>query len=615
MYSVTYLSLRLLLLVISAHSSAYKHDDYTGETDLPCKVLSFASGGSQVLTNSAIAVLQHGRTDTGFEIIPSFNSNCNSNLNPQPVGETCPPWMFRNESGVCVCGSNIYNSVCCETTASKTYLLDGYCMTSDDGIKFELGRCFFGGENKKSLYRPLPANSNELTKCMCGEHNRNGTLCGKCQDGFSPLVYSYEMYCMNCTDMSNNWAKYIAVAFLPLTLFYIFVVVFKFSGTSPQFRAFIFVSQGMGSPINVRNALQLGSTAKPGVSVFIKILGCFYGVWNLDFFRTVLPPVCLDITPLQAVALDYAVAFYPLLLVVATYILIQLHSRDVRLIIWLWRPFRKCFSLIKVNWDLQGSVVHAFATFFLLSYVKLLDVTFDMLMYSNVYTMNESNYTQRKVLYFDGTVDYFSAEHLPYAIIGFTVLIVFVLLPLLLLTLYPMRWFQKCLNHSRLQRRGLDIFINCFQGYYKDGADGTRDCRYFSVSLFYIQIVIFVFFAVSRSVYCYSFGAVIFIIFTFIILAVQPYKTQFKAYATTDAIMMLNLACVLIMATTVDETELKAGYLEWFSYVVIGIVSTSPILYFVSFSAWWFIVQKRFGAKFCRKIKSWLRKAHDLDHQ
>ena len=200
-----------------------------------------------------------------------------------------------------------------------------------------------------------------------------------------------------------------------------------------------------------------------------------------------LPPVCLDITPLQALALDYAVAFYPLLLVVATYILIQLHSRDVRLIVWLWTPFGKCFSLIKVNWDLQGSVVNAFATFFLLSYVKLLDVTLDMLTYSNVYTMNESNYTERKVLYFDGTVDYFSAEHLPYAIIGFTVLIVFVLLPLLLLTLYPMRWFQKCLNHSRLQKRGLDTFINCFQGYYKDGTDGTRDCRYFSISFFLIQ--------------------------------------------------------------------------------------------------------------------------------
>ena len=108
----------------------------------------------------------------------------------------------------------------------------------------------------------------------------------------------------------------------------------------------------------------------------------------------------------------------------------------------------------------------------------------------------------------------------------------------------------------------------------------------------------------------------ILIIFTIIILAVQPYKTQFKTYATTDAIMMLNLACVFVMATAVDETELKAGYLEGFSYAVMGIVSTSPILYFVSFSAWWFIVQKRFGAKFCRKIKSLLGKnTRDVENQ
>lgn len=611
MYSVTYM---YLLLVIFAHSSAYKHIiyvDYTdgvldnkcwsGEIDLPCKTLSLAREGKKVLTNSVITILQHEQTDP---------STSNSNPNPQRDGETCPPWTFRNESGGCKCATDINHSVNCEPTTLKTCLLDGYCMTSDNGIKVELGRCFFGGDNRNSLYRPLPANTSELNTFMCGKYDRNGTLCGKCKDGFSPLVYSYEMYCINCTDKSNNWARYVAVAFVPLTVFYIFVVVFKFSGTSPQLRAFIFVSQGIGSPINVRVALQLAS-AKPDVSVlnFIKLLGCFYGIWNLDFFRTVLPPICLDITPLQVLALDYTVAFFPLLLVVVTYILIQLHSRDVGIVIWLWRPFQKCFSLVKVNLDLQGSVVNAFATFFLLSFIKLLDVTFDMLMYTSVYTMNETNFTERKmVLHFDGTVDYFSKEHLPYAVFCFSVLLVFILLPLLLLTLYPMRCFQKCFNRLLVQRRSLDIFINCFQGYYKDGTEGTRDCRYFSISFFLVQIVVFVFFALSKSVYCYSFGAVILIIFAFIILAVQPYKTQFKVYATTDAIMMLNLACVLVMATALDEAHLSAGYLVGFSYVMIGIVSTSPIVYFVSVSAWWFLVEKRYGTKCIRTIKSCLQK-------
>ena len=81
------------------------------------------------------------------------------------------------------------------------------------------------------------------------------------------------------------------------------------------------------------------ASRKQFTELSLKILGTWYGIWNLDFFRTVLPPICLDITPLQALVLDYAIAFYPLLLVVMTYILISLHSRDVRVVVWLWKPF------------------------------------------------------------------------------------------------------------------------------------------------------------------------------------------------------------------------------------------------------------------------------------
>ena len=68
--------------------------------------------------------------------------------------------------------------------------------------------------------------------------------------------------------------------------------------------------------------------------------------------------ICLDITPL----LDYTIAFYPLLLVLIMYILI---SNDVRIIVWLWKPFYKCFGSIRNTWDIEGSVAKAFTTFFL----------------------------------------------------------------------------------------------------------------------------------------------------------------------------------------------------------------------------------------------------------
>ena len=109
-----------------------------------------------------------------------------------------------------------------------------------------------------------------------------------------------------------------------------------------------------------------------------------YGVWNLDFFRTLLPKTCLKITTLTTLALDFAVAIYPLVLVIFTYILIELHTRGYRLVMWLWRPFHKCFVCFNRAWDIQSSFIKAFATFLLLSYVKLRNVTFDLIVYVRV---------------------------------------------------------------------------------------------------------------------------------------------------------------------------------------------------------------------------------------
>ena len=49
-------------------------------------------------------------------------------------------------------------------------------------------------------------------------------------------------------------------------------------------------------------------------------------MWNLDLFRSVIPDTCLNVSPLQALALEYVVAFYPLLL---SYCMIVLYEAKV----------------------------------------------------------------------------------------------------------------------------------------------------------------------------------------------------------------------------------------------------------------------------------------------
>ena len=75
--------------------------------------------------------------------------------------------------------------------------------------------------------------------------NRSGRLCGACKEDFSPLVYSYDVHCMNCTSLANkhNWLRFVAVAFVPLTFFYIFILLFKFNANSASMLAFVFLAQ------------------------------------------------------------------------------------------------------------------------------------------------------------------------------------------------------------------------------------------------------------------------------------------------------------------------------------------------------------------------------------
>ena len=234
-----------------------------------------------------------------------------------------------------------------------------------------------------------------------------------------------------------------------------------------------------------------------------------------------------------------------------TYILISLHSRDVRVDVWLWKPFRKVFHSIKRDSDIQGSVVKVFATFFLLSYLKILNVTTDLLVYTEKYTLplGEKSYQTKHALYYDASIEYFRGEHLYYGIAAIFVGIFFVILPLVFLVIYPMRWFQKYLNKLNIQRQSIDMFVNCYLGYFKDGTNGTKDYRYFSIYFFLLQIIIFALFTLSRSSYCFPLGAFVIMLFLFTILVVQPYKEEFKAYSTIDAFMILLLAGVFIMAT------------------------------------------------------------------
>ena len=314
------------------------------------------------------------------------------------VTVNCPTWQFYNiTSKICECGKDIQKAVLCNETTNNVGLLDCYCMTLDqrDG-QLKVGKCFIGCEHSMSrrdvIYNWLPQNKQMLNGWLCGGFNKNGTFCGACQKGYSRVVYSYDLNCRKCTSSySQNIAKFVGAMFGPLTLFYMVVVVFKVSATSPQLNLYILFSQWIAEPISVRLVLRF-TQKYPRLDILARVLTSAYGIWNLDFFRPLYPPICLNVPTLMPLALDYTGAFYSLFLILLTYLLMKLHSQDVRVFVYLWKPIQRILTYVDALWSTKLSMVDVFSTFFLLSYIKILSVSFTLLVPTTIYNIhgNES---------------------------------------------------------------------------------------------------------------------------------------------------------------------------------------------------------------------------------
>ena len=236
-----------------------------------------------------------------------------------------------------------------------------------------------------------------------------------------------------------------------------------------------------------------------------------------------LPPICLPLNGLQLIAIDYAIACYPILLVILTYVLIELHDRNVRVVVWFLKPFQACLSFLGLHQrDMKSSVISTFASFILLSYVKFLSVSSDLLLPTRVYDMNG---TSQWYLFNLPTVKYFSTTHLPYALTAIAVLLIFIVTPLLLVLLYPFRWFQWLLGCCRLHSHALQTFMDAFQGYLKDGTNGTQDCRYFAAAYLTVRTLGFFIYGYAKSLFFWSLSSLlILIILGLIIIVLKPYK-------------------------------------------------------------------------------------------
>ena len=516
----------------------------------------------------------------------------------------CPTWFTTNTtSGACECGSSCGGIVRCEERNNRTSILQCYCMTYS-GNTAVVGACFPGcflHSESNSFYAPLNPNVPKMQEMMCGRMHRDGQLCGKCQYNYSPPIYSYHLECVWCPTHTTNWIKYFTIAFLPLTGFFITVVGFRISTTSAPMNAFILAAQIVSTPVEIRIITASQERLLNSLSNTILSL---YGIWNLDFFRTMYPSFCLHagMSTLQALSFDYIIAFFPMVLVGITYVLVQLHDNNFRIVVWLWKPFHWCTARFRRQWDIKTSLIDVFATFLLLSYVKLLSVSFDLLVSTRVYQIN-GRALSNWYLYFDASIEFFGADHLPYGITAVLVLVIFIVLPLVLLIIYPCRCFQRFLGLFQFRFHALHTFMDAFQGCYKNGTNGTRDCRYFAAAYLLVRLLLFVVYTISPAHVYYLMAPAVLIITAVLVAVVQPYITHFYNVLDTVLIIMPAIFYVSVMV----QPFIGCNQNSWFLIVpdvLIAIAIIFPLGYLGIFLLYWVVSTKRIARKISQKIKS-----------
>ena len=327
---------------------------------------------------------------------------------------TCPTWTYPSPpDNECVCGAKLYNTIICDRhTLTTVITVRNICVFFSRELQTTLvGTCPYGHAGI------LPRNASKIelpeeSRLFCFHLHQKGQLCGECEENYTLPVYSYYLGCVKCESYKNGWIKFAAAAFLPLTLFYIIVIMFRISVTSPTLNAFVMVNQVFAIPPVVRQLYTSSLESDALISTHIRYTTHFadfiiavVAIWNLDFFRSFYGPICLypDLNYQQVLLFEYAIGLYPLFLIVFTYLLIKLHD-NVAIVAWLWKPVHRCLAVFRRQWNIQSYLVHALATFIVFSYVKLLNTSFEFLIPSHIFNM-KAQIVNKVYWYYNGSVD------------------------------------------------------------------------------------------------------------------------------------------------------------------------------------------------------------------
>ena len=401
--------------------------------------------------------------------------------------DKCPPWHFTPANATTPCSRCSLPHATYFYCSAMSGLVDISFIISEHNDSLFVGKALFQLDrtnwllHNSNIFTELPSNISELEDFFCSGSKRQGFLCGQCKPGCGIAIYTYYGLPCECPCYSYGIPLYILLEIGFSTLFFAVLVMINFSANSSKWIALILYFQIVAQLIS-GDPYTYTVLAKSGHWVPI-VLQSLYGIWNMDFLRLVIPRFCVSqgVSILGAISAGYISAFWPLVLVVLTSLAMHLHKRNFRIVVNAWNF---------INWILHGLVqkqlaeinlIHTFSTFFLLSHLKIINVSIYIISPLHIsgilYSQQQSLDSELSTM--DPYITFLSRDHLLYAVPAIVVFVLIGMLLPLVLILYPTRcgtWLGGRLQSGRL-RNAVRTFVEAMNGSYKDGSSGTRDYR------------------------------------------------------------------------------------------------------------------------------------------
>ena len=483
-----------------------------------------------------------------------------------------------------------------ELSVSPLYL----AVTSSDNIKNNLSSFQFEEEycnydfkiDEECSKCPLPYYcypnddysylmiTNDYSNCNCSDH-REGTLCSKCEDGYSVAINSLYLSCVSCDEatIAQGWTALMALEFFPLTVMVIVIAIININLNQGSLNAFILFCQMLVSISKVSFYTSWVSSSFINCTKFdeysdiypdknAELLNLFFyplSIWNLDFINFLgestlskgYYSICISrsTTPLGAISFWYLIAFYPVLLLIVFYVCIVLYEKGYRCVVLFIRPVHRVLAQFWRMFKIQPSLTHSVASVYTLCFTLLTAVSIKILF--------PIQHKGKNYFFYDGTQRYFEDLHGLACTFALIVLLIQISVTIYL-SLYPFQFFQKFFSKLKFKKDFLVAVTDVFTGPYKDGTDNSWDYRHFAGIHFALRLFILPFNYLPALWVAFILQICVYSIIILTLVIFRPYKRNIHTF--NEVFLVVSLG---VVSWTGHITALPASIIGFIIFIVV----------------------------------------------